>query len=130
MPCIHPSRRAHRNRLLPISTPVDAKVGQARLWCALLRMRSELFHTLLTRNAAQLVDEIGTFPGKAAIGLGCPAEMAVGAGSRIDWPVKAEMFSNAARRQIHDLVEQLFKPRLGHMVGSVAVDVKRERLGD
>src|SRR5271154_4583701 len=35
-----PSRRAHRNRLLPISTPMDAEVGQARLRCALLRTRS------------------------------------------------------------------------------------------
>jgi hypothetical protein len=34
-----PSRRAHRNRLLPISTPMDAEVGQARLRCALLRTR-------------------------------------------------------------------------------------------
>src|ERR1700684_1504961 len=35
--CDRPSRRAHRNRLLPISTPMDAEVGQARLRCALLR---------------------------------------------------------------------------------------------
>src|SRR6266436_3440742 len=83
-----------------------------------------------TRDAAQFVDEIGTFPGKAAIGLRRTAEMAVGAGSRIDWPVEAEMFANAARCQIHDLVEQLFKPRLGHLGGAVAIDVKRERPGD
>src|SRR5258708_9721176 len=93
-------------------------------------MRSESSPTLSTRDAAQLVDEIGTFPGKAAIGLRRAAEMAVGAGSRIDRPVEAEMFANAARRQIHDLVKQFFKPRLGHLGGSVAIDVKRERLGD
>src|SRR5258707_6482835 len=55
--------------------------------------------------------------------------MAVGAGSRIDRPVEAEMFANAARRQVHDLIEQFFKPWLVHLGGSVAVDVKRERLG-
>src|SRR5215471_2529693 len=35
--CCHPSRRAHRNRLLPISTLQAAEVGQARLRWALLR---------------------------------------------------------------------------------------------
>src|SRR5258708_34674851 len=54
--------------------------------------------------------------------------MAVGAGSRIDRPVEAEMLANAARRQVHDLIEQFFKPWLVHLGGSVAVDVKRERL--
>src|SRR5215813_9629822 len=92
-------------------------------------MRSALFHAL-TRNAAQLVDEIRTFPGKAAIGLRRTAEMAIGAGSRIDRPVEAEMLANAARCQIHDFVEQLFKPWLVHLGGSVAIDVKRERLGN
>jgi hypothetical protein len=43
----HPSRRAHRNRLLPISALYIAEVGQARLRCALLRMRSELVYTLV-----------------------------------------------------------------------------------
>src|SRR5258707_1867314 len=56
--------------------------------------------------------------------------MAVGAGSRIDRPVEAEMLANAARRQVHDLIEQFFKPWLVHLGGSVAVDVKRERLCD
>src|SRR5258706_10150183 len=51
----HPSRRAHRNRLLPISTPLDAKVGQARLWCALLRMRSYIPR----RHSALLPARIG-----------------------------------------------------------------------
>src|SRR5712675_2768030 len=39
LPCIHPSRRGHRNRLLPISTLYVAEVGQARLRWPLLRMR-------------------------------------------------------------------------------------------
>src|SRR5215831_3661849 len=83
-----------------------------------------------TRSAAQLVDEIGTFPGKAAVGLGRTAEMTIGAGSRIDWPVEAEMLANAARREIHDLVEELFEPRLSNLARAVAIDVERERLGN
>src|SRR5579883_1073330 len=34
-----PSRRPHRNRLLPISTLRSAEVGRARLQCRLLRTR-------------------------------------------------------------------------------------------
>src|SRR6266700_2489426 len=109
---------------------LNAKVGQARLWCALLRMRSDLLHTLSACGAAQLVDEIGSLPGKAAIGLRRAAEMAVGAGSRIDRPVEAEMLANAARRQVHHLAEQLFQPRLGDLAGAVAIDVERQWLGD
>src|SRR3984893_4849840 len=81
-------------------------------------------------GAAQLVDEIGTFPGKAAIGLRRAAEMAVGAGSCINRPVEAEMLADAAGRQVHHLVEQFFEPRLTNLARSVAIDVKRERLGD
>ncbi len=37
MPRLYGQRRAHRNRLLPISTHFGAKVGQARLWCTVTR---------------------------------------------------------------------------------------------
>src|SRR5262249_23003289 len=60
-------------------------------------------------DATQLIDEIGAFPGEAAIGLRRPAEMAIGTGSRVDRPVEAEMLANATRRKVHDLVKHLFE---------------------
>src|SRR5215467_11077155 len=52
--CCHPSRRAHRNRLLPISTLQAAEVGQARLRWALLRMRVFISSHALSRGMTLL----------------------------------------------------------------------------
>ena len=52
---------------------------------------------LLLGEPAQILDEIGALPGEAAIGLRRAAEMAVGAGARVDRAVEPEMLADAAR---------------------------------
>src|SRR5215468_1066698 len=81
------------------------------------------------RGPTQLVDEIRALPREATVRLGRTAEMAISAGSRIDRSVKAEMVADAARRQVHHLIEQFFKASLSNVTSSIAIDVKRQRLG-
>src|SRR5262252_8109598 len=80
-------------------------------------------------DAAQLVNEIVALPGEAAVGLGRAAEMAIGGGPCIEGPAEAEMLANAARRQVHNFRENLFKLRLGDLTRTVAIDIKRQRFG-
>ena len=81
------------------------------------------------RTRPQLWHEVEPFPGEAAIGLGRAAEMAVGGGARIDRLVEAEMRADAARREIHQLLQHARQLLLVDLRGAVGVDIDRQRLG-
>src|SRR5262249_39091649 len=84
--------------------------------------------TMSSRDAAQLVNEVGAFPGEAAVGFRSRAEMAIGGGPSIGGAVEAEMLANAARRQVHDFLKDLFELRLGDLPRAMAIDIKRQWL--
>src|SRR5205085_6810440 len=76
-----------------------------------------------SERAAQLAYKVEPLPGKPAIDAGLAAEMSIGRGRRVDRLVKAEVGADAARRQIHQLVEHATELRLvDHAAGS---DIKR-----
>src|SRR5690606_32630731 len=58
-------------------------------------------------GAAQLVDEVGALPREAAVGIWGAAEVSVGGGTGVDWPRQLEMLADAARREIHQLLQHL-----------------------
>src|SRR6185369_2749276 len=50
-----------------------------------------------SESAAQLLDQIGPLPGEAAVLFRRAAEMAVGGGAAIDWPVELERAADVGR---------------------------------
>ena len=58
---------------------------------------------------ADRLDQIETLPGKAAVIVRLPSEMAVSRGALIDRAPKAEMLPDAARAQIHDPPQRLLE---------------------
>ena len=56
-------------------------------------------------GAPQLVREIKPLPRKATIRLGGATEMAISCRARVDWFIQAKVCSDAARRQIHQLLQ-------------------------
>ena len=76
------------------------------------------------------IDKIRPLPGKSAVGLGLPAEMAIHCCSRVDGPVQAEVLADATWGQVHDLGQSALKPCFADLPASMQVDIERERLGD
>src|SRR5262249_29264876 len=89
--------------------------------------RPQLRRTGSAYRAEQRIDQIGLFPGEAAVGVGRTAEVAVRRGACIDRPIEAEMLADAARRQIHHLAERLLETGFGGLAGAVQIDIERER---
>src|SRR5580693_1959243 len=75
----------------------------------------------------QLLRQIGLFPGKTALGVGRTAEMAVGGSPRVNWPVKLQMFPDAARGKAHDLEEGCLELFFRDVAGAVGIDIDRQR---
>src|SRR5262245_30068483 len=84
--------------------------------------------TIPPERAAKLGDEIEPLPGEAAIGLRRPSEMAIGGGARVDRLVKPEMRADAARRQVHQLLQDARQLGLVDAPGPAEIDIDRERL--
>src|SRR5579872_5610652 len=80
------------------------------------------------KGTPQFIDEIEPLPGETAVGLGGSAKMTIGRGAGIDRLVEPEMGANAARREIHQLLEHVSQFLL--VDGIFGIDVKRQRLGD
>ena len=65
----------------------------------------QLHESERSEGAPQLVREIKPLPREAAVGFGRSAEMAIGRRARVDRFIQAEMRADAARRQIHQLLQ-------------------------
>ncbi len=78
----------------------------------------------------QLLRQIGLFPGKTAFSVRRAAEMAIGGGARIDWPIEPQMLPDAARGKAHDLEEGCLEFFFRNLARSVGIDIDRQRLGD
>src|SRR5208282_909995 len=102
--------------------PKSASEMSLTLWSAVMKWES-------LECALQLIGEIGLLPGEAAIGVGRAAEMAVGGGARVDRPVELQMGADAARAQIHHLLQHLGELILRHFAGAGGVDIDRQGLG-
>src|SRR5579859_8017502 len=82
------------------------------------------------KRRLQAVDQIQLLPREAAIGFRLAAEMAVSGGAGVDRLVEAEMGADAARGQIHQLLQHVGQLVLVDMAGAEGVDIDRERLGN
>src|SRR4051794_13883652 len=80
-----------------------------------------------SERALERLDQIGLFPGEAALVVGRAAEMAVGRGACVDRTVEVEMATDAARGEVHRLGGGLLELILRHLAGAVGVDVDRQR---
>src|SRR6185369_7485719 len=67
----------------------------------------------LGQLGADRLDEIESLPRKAAIIVGLASKMAIGSRALVDRAGELEMLPDAARAQIHDLVQSLLKLALG-----------------
>src|SRR5690606_12142286 len=86
--------------------------------------------TIASECALELVGDVGLLPGEAAVLFRLAAEMAVGRGALIDWPVEAEMRADAARREVHELLQHLRELVLVGLAGAVGVHIDRKRMCD
>src|SRR4051812_20132170 len=74
--------------------------------------------------------QVGALPREAAVLLRRAAEMAVRRGAGVDRFVEAEMLADAARREPHELLQNLRQLVLVHLAGALAVDIDGQRLGN
>ena len=76
----------------------------------------------------QVVDEIGALPRKSTVRFGFTTEMAVGGGARVDRSIELKMASNAARRQVDELLKRIGQALLVDLACAVCLDVHRQRM--
>src|SRR5262245_19555989 len=82
----------------------------------------------LRKLGADRLDQIEALPGKSAVIVRLPAEMAVGRGALIDRPTEPEMLPDAAWAQIHYAPERLLELGFADIAGAVQIDIERKRL--
>ena len=82
---------------------------------------------LVLNRRFQRLDQIDLFPAKAAIGLRIAPKMPIGRRALIDRLVKAQLLTNAARRQVHALIYSFFNRRIRDLAGAVGIHKDRQR---
>ena len=78
-------------------------------------------------GAAQGIGQIGAFPAKSAVSLRCATKVTVGCCTFIDWFVQPKMFTDAARCQIHRLINCAFNSRWINVIRAMQICVNRQR---
>src|SRR5215469_3664898 len=81
-----------------------------------------------SERALQLVHQIQALPRETAVAFRLPAEMPIGGGPPVNRLVQIEMRADAARREIHQLLQDWGEPLL--VRGSRRVDIERQRFGN
>ena len=72
--------------------------------------------------------QVGTFPAEAAIGIRFATKVTIGRGALIDRFVQPQVLANAARGQVHGLIDRLFDGRWGDFTGAMGISIDRQRL--
>ena len=77
--------------------------------------------------ALQGVGPVSSFPGEIRL---FAAEVAIGRGGAIDWPVQVEHFTDAIGRQVEMPAHKLVDPLWRHLARAEGVHADGSRLGD